>query len=53
MTNNPKKIIGLDGYGLEVIDRVPIEIEPRPENKEYLLTKCEKLGHLMKMDFKD
>ncbi len=53
MTNNPKKIIGLDGYGLEVIDRVPIEIEPRPENKEYLLTKCEKLGHLMKMDFKE
>ncbi len=53
MTNNPKKIIGLDGYGLEVIDRVPIEIEPRPENKEYLLTKCEKLGHLMKIDFKE
>ncbi len=53
MTNNPKKIIGLDGYGLEVIDRVPIEIEPRPENKKYLLTKCEKLGHLMKMDFKE
>jgi 3,4-dihydroxy 2-butanone 4-phosphate synthase/GTP cyclohydrolase II len=53
MTNNPKKIIGLDGYGLEVTDRVPIEIEPRPENKEYLLTKCQKLGHLMKMDFKE
>jgi len=53
MTNNPKKIIGLDGYGLEVIDRVPIEIEPRPENKKYLLTKCEKLGHLMKIDFKE
>ena len=34
MTNNPKKIIGLDGYGLEVTDRVPIEIEARPENKE-------------------
>jgi len=53
MTNNPKKIIGLDGYGLEVINRVPIEIEPRPENKKYLLTKCEKLGHLMKIDFKE
>jgi 3,4-dihydroxy 2-butanone 4-phosphate synthase/GTP cyclohydrolase II len=53
MTNNPKKMIGLDGYGLEVIDRVPIEIEPRPENKEYLLTKCQKLGHLMKMDSKE
>lgn len=48
MTNNPKKIIGLEGYGLEVTGRVPIEIEPRPENRKYLLTKCHKLGHLMK-----
>ncbi len=47
MTNNPKKIIGLEGYGLEVTGRVPIEIEPRDENKRYLLTKCQKLGHLM------
>jgi 3,4-dihydroxy 2-butanone 4-phosphate synthase / GTP cyclohydrolase II len=49
LTNNPKKIIGLEGYGLEVTGRVPIEIEPRPENKKYLLTKCQKLGHLMKI----
>lgn len=49
MTNNPKKIIGLEGYGLEVTDRVPLEIEPRAENMRYLLTKCQKLGHLMKM----
>ena len=49
MTNNPKKIIGLEGYGLEVMGRVPIEIEPRPENRKYLLTKCHKLGHLMKI----
>ncbi|MFC1821376.1 bifunctional 3,4-dihydroxy-2-butanone-4-phosphate synthase/GTP cyclohydrolase II [Thermodesulfobacteriota bacterium] len=49
MTNNPKKIIGLEGYGLEVTDRVPIEIEPRPENMQYLLTKCQKLGHLMNL----
>ncbi len=48
MTNNPKKMIGLEGYGLEVKDRVPIECEPRPENLRYLTTKCEKLGHLMK-----
>ena len=48
ITNNPKKIIGLEGYGLEVTGRVPIEIEPRPENLKYLLTKCQKLGHLMK-----
>jgi 3,4-dihydroxy 2-butanone 4-phosphate synthase / GTP cyclohydrolase II len=47
LTNNPKKIVGLEGYGLEVTGRVPIEIEPRPENKRYLLTKCQKLGHLM------
>lgn len=53
MTNNPKKIVGLEGYGLEVSDRVPIESEPRPENMNYLLTKCQKLGHLMKMDVKE
>lgn len=47
MTNNPKKIVGLEGYGLEVAGRVPIEIEPRPENLKYLMTKCKKLGHLM------
>jgi 3,4-dihydroxy 2-butanone 4-phosphate synthase/GTP cyclohydrolase II len=49
MTNNPKKIRGLEGYGLEVTDRVPIETVPRPENMRYLLTKCEKLGHMMKI----
>ena len=49
MTNNPKKIIGLEGYNLEVTGRVPIECEPRPENKKYLMTKCQKLGHLMKI----
>ena len=47
MTNNPKKIIGLEGYNLTVNRRVPIEVRPRPENERYLLTKCEKLGHLM------
>jgi len=49
MTNNPKKIKGLEGYGLEVTGREPIECEPRPENMKYLLTKCQKLGHLMKI----
>jgi len=49
MTNNPKKIIGLEGYGLHVTGRLPIECEPRPENLKYLMTKCEKLGHLMKI----
>jgi len=47
ITNNPRKIIGLEGYNLKITGRVPIEIEPRPENRKYLLTKCEKLGHLM------
>jgi 3,4-dihydroxy 2-butanone 4-phosphate synthase/GTP cyclohydrolase II len=49
MTNNPKKIIGLEGYDLTVAERVPIEIPPRPENEHYLITKCEKLGHIMKI----
>jgi len=49
MTNNPKKIVGLEGYGLAVTGRVPIEVPPRPENVRYLLTKCEKLGHIMEL----
>jgi 3,4-dihydroxy 2-butanone 4-phosphate synthase/GTP cyclohydrolase II len=47
MTNNPKKIIGIEGYGLEVLDRVPIEVPSRPENERYLSTKREKLGHML------
>ena len=49
ITNNPKKIIGLEGYGLEVTGRVPIECVPRPENVKYLTTKCHKLGHLLQL----
>ncbi|NLD38475.1 MAG: bifunctional 3,4-dihydroxy-2-butanone-4-phosphate synthase/GTP cyclohydrolase II [Desulfatiglans sp.] len=49
MTNNPKKIKGIEGYGLVVSSRVPIECEPKPENIRYLLTKCQKLGHMMKI----
>ncbi len=49
ITNNPKKIKGLEGYGLEVVERVPIEIQPREENVKYLITKCQKLGHLMNL----
>lgn len=48
MTNNPKKMIGLEGYDLQVTGRIPIECESRPENLKYLMTKCEKLGHIMK-----
>ena len=47
LTNNPKKIIGLEGYGLEVVERVPIEMPPTPRNRAYLLTKRDKLGHLL------
>jgi len=49
ITNNPKKIKGLEGYGLTVAGRVPIECVPRPENIKYLSTKCQKLGHLLKL----
>lgn len=45
MTNNPRKIVGLEGYGLEVVDRMPIQIQPGKHNVEYLRTKHEKLGH--------
>jgi 3,4-dihydroxy 2-butanone 4-phosphate synthase/GTP cyclohydrolase II len=47
LTNNPKKIAGLKGYGLEVIERVPIEMPPKKENEAYLRTKMEKMGHLL------
>jgi len=47
MTNNPKKIKGLEGYGLEVVERVPIEMPPKDENRRYLQTKKDKMGHLL------
>jgi 3,4-dihydroxy 2-butanone 4-phosphate synthase/GTP cyclohydrolase II len=47
LTNNPKKVIGLDGYGLRIVERVPIQIPPNPKNKHYLQTKKDKLGHLL------
>jgi 3,4-dihydroxy 2-butanone 4-phosphate synthase/GTP cyclohydrolase II len=52
LTNNPKKIVGLAGYGLEVVERVPIEIEPNEVNINYLKTKRDKLGHLILMNEK-
>lgn len=45
MTNNPKKRVGLIGYGLEIVENVPIEVEPNPHNEKYLQTKRDKLGH--------
>jgi 3,4-dihydroxy 2-butanone 4-phosphate synthase / GTP cyclohydrolase II len=47
LTNNPKKIVGLSGYGLSVADQVPIEPIPNPHNEQYLRTKKEKLGHVL------
>ena len=46
LTNNPKKVVGLEGYGLEIVEQVPIRITPNPHNARYLKTKKEKLGHL-------
>ena len=45
MTNNPAKLTGLDGYGLEIVDRVPIVIPSNPENEKYLETKRARMGH--------
>jgi 3,4-dihydroxy 2-butanone 4-phosphate synthase / GTP cyclohydrolase II len=45
LTNNPKKIVGIEGFGITVVDQVPIEIEPTPQNRRYLTTKRDKLGH--------
>lgn len=50
LSNNPKKRSGLIGYGLEIIENVPIEIESNVHNENYLLTKRDKMGHLLKMD---
>jgi 3,4-dihydroxy 2-butanone 4-phosphate synthase/GTP cyclohydrolase II len=47
MTNNPKKIVGLEGYGLIVTERVPIEVTPNQRNVEYLRTKKKKMGHML------
>ena len=49
LTNNPKKIIGLEGYGLEVVSRLPIEVAESEENKRYLNTKRDKMGHLLQL----
>ena len=47
LTNNPKKLVGLEGYGLEIIEQVPIRVKPNPHNARYLKTKREKMGHLL------
>src|SRR5450432_632659 len=47
LTNNPKKVVGLEGYGLKITEQVPIKIKSNPHNERYLKTKREKLGHLL------
>jgi 3,4-dihydroxy 2-butanone 4-phosphate synthase/GTP cyclohydrolase II len=50
LTNNPKKIVGLQGYGLEVVERIPLEMDPNDFNLRYLRTKRDKLGHLIMLE---
>ena len=47
MTNNPRKVVGLDAFGLELVERVPIEVEPNDHNRRYLQTKRDKMGHIL------
>jgi len=47
LTNNPRKIVGLEGYGLQFVERVPIEVPATEHNRKYLSTKRDKLGHLL------
>jgi 3,4-dihydroxy 2-butanone 4-phosphate synthase/GTP cyclohydrolase II len=53
ITNNPRKRAGLLGYGLEIVENIPIEIESNPHNEGYLQTKKDKLGHNLKLGLKD
>jgi 3,4-dihydroxy 2-butanone 4-phosphate synthase/GTP cyclohydrolase II len=50
LTNNPRKFRALQGYGLQIVERVSIEVEPNPANEQYLRTKRDKLGHLLRND---
>lgn len=50
LTNNPKKIVGLEGYGIEVVERIPIEMPAGKENKDYLMCKRDRMGHLIEVD---
>ncbi|MFO0768229.1 MAG: GTP cyclohydrolase II [Nitrospiraceae bacterium] len=47
MTNNPRKIVGIEGYGLKVVERIPLEIRPGRNNRKYLRAKKDKLGHML------
>jgi 3,4-dihydroxy 2-butanone 4-phosphate synthase/GTP cyclohydrolase II len=47
LTNNPRKVVGLEGYGLKIVEQVPIRVKPNPHNERYLKTKRTKMGHLL------
>jgi 3,4-dihydroxy 2-butanone 4-phosphate synthase/GTP cyclohydrolase II len=49
LTNNPKKIVGLEGYGLKVVDRFPIEVVSEAESQGYMRTKRDKMGHILEL----
>lgn len=51
LTNNPKKIVGLDAYGMEIVEQIPVRSTPNPHNERYLNTKKEKMGHLLSFFF--
>jgi len=53
LTNNPKKVVGLEGYGLKVVETIPIIVSPNPYNRDYLEVKREKMGHLLEMSDAD
>jgi 3,4-dihydroxy 2-butanone 4-phosphate synthase / GTP cyclohydrolase II len=50
ITNNPRKIVGLEGYGLKVVERLPLEVESNPVNYKYLKTKKDKMGHMLDIE---
>jgi 3,4-dihydroxy 2-butanone 4-phosphate synthase/GTP cyclohydrolase II len=50
LTNNPKKVVGLEGYGLTIVERIPVQVPPTDRNVDYLTTKREKLGHLLDLE---
>ena len=49
LTNNPQKVAGLEAGGVDVVERIPHEVVPRPENRDYLKTKADRLGHLLEI----
>ncbi|MCX5726823.1 MAG: bifunctional 3,4-dihydroxy-2-butanone-4-phosphate synthase/GTP cyclohydrolase II, partial [Candidatus Saganbacteria bacterium] len=50
ITNNPGKAVALEGYGLKIVERIPLEIKPNEHNIRYLETKMKKMGHILKLN---